>query len=55
MSLASAHYVKLLNNGGGGGGGGGGLACGTKVTNQNWDPHFKPNTTLGLKIAMPWY
>lgn len=38
------------SSGGSGGVGGGGQAHGTKVTNPNWDPRFKPDTTLGVKI-----
>ena len=46
--------MKVNNGGGGGGGGGGGPsggpARGNRVDNLNWDPWFKPNTTLGMKI-----
>ena len=47
-----SHYVKVNGGGGSGGGGGpnGGPARGNRVYNRNWDPRFKPDTTLGMKI-----
>ena len=54
-----SQYVKVDGGGGSGGGGSGDEGgstprkkskLGTKVENPNWDPRFKPNTTLGSKI-----
>ena len=49
-----SQYIKI--DGGGGGGGGGGepvvkkAHIRTRVENPNWDPRFKPKTTMGKKI-----
>ena len=51
-----SQYVKIPSGGGGGGGGGGEVPggrkskLGSRIENPNWDPSFKPNTTLGAKI-----
>ena len=47
--------IPVVGGGGGGGSGeiygdGGDQACGPRVKNPNWNPRFKSNTTLGLKI-----
>ena len=52
MDLASVHSMSKCEGGGGGGvpGGSGKSKLGTRIENTNWDPRFKLNTELGVKI-----